>query len=112
MNVNVGECKLWNDLKDYCQCSFDLPISNPQSAASGFFEIDPDLFVIFDHILSLYKYYIFPSRDSSKLSITALLKNIKNVFDLGKKISTETEGKTKAFIKKWSKMMQLVYFVN
>ena len=85
MNVNFGECKLWNDLKDYCQCSFDLPISNPQSAASGFFEIDPDLFVIFDHILSLYKYYIFPSRDSSKLSITALLKNIKNVFDLGKK---------------------------
>ena len=68
--------KLWSDLKDYCQYSFDLPILNPQSATFGFFKFDPNLVILFNHILLLYKYYIYSSRDSSKLSFTALLKNI------------------------------------
>ena len=32
--------KLWSDLRYYCQCSFDVPILNPQIATFGFFEID------------------------------------------------------------------------
>ena len=73
-------------LKDYCQCSFDLPILNQQSATFGFFEIDLDLFILLNHRLLLYKYHIYLSRDTSKLSLAALLKNIKNVFDLKKNI--------------------------
>ena len=54
--------KLWSDLKDCCQCSFDLLILNPQSANFGFFEIDPNLLIILNHILLLYKYYIYSPR--------------------------------------------------
>ena len=60
--------KLWSNLKDYCQCSFDIPILNPQSATLGLFEINPDLFILLNHILLLYKYYISSSRESSKSS--------------------------------------------
>ena len=35
--------KVWGYLGHYCQCSFDLPILNPQNASFGFFEIDHDL---------------------------------------------------------------------
>ena len=45
LNVNYGY-QLWSDLRHYCQCSFDLPILNPQSAACGFFEFDPDLVIL------------------------------------------------------------------
>ena len=80
------ECKfgiiLWSDLRHYCQCRFDLPILNPQSATFGLFEIDPDFELLLNHILLLYKYYIYLLRDSSKLSFAALLKNILKVFDL------------------------------
>ena len=62
-------------------------------------------------MLLLYKYYIYSARDSSKLSFKALLKIIKNVFALEKKISSGNERKTEAFIKKWSKMMQLGNFM-
>ena len=62
--------KLWSDLKDYCQCSFDLPILNPQSATFGFFEINPDLLILLNHIL-LYKYCIYSSRNFSKISLAA-----------------------------------------
>ena len=70
--------KLCSDLKDYCQCRFDFPILNPHSATFGFFKIDPDLFILSNHILLLYKYFIYSSRDSSKLSFAALLKYIKD----------------------------------
>ena len=91
-----AECKftikLWSDLKEYCQYGFGLPIWNPQSATFWFFEIDPDLVILLNHIL-LYQYYIYSSRDSSKLSFAALLKNIKNFFDLEKKY----------IVRKWKK---------
>ena len=59
--------KLWSDLRHYCQYSFDITILNPQSATIGLFEIDSDLGILLNHILLLYKYYIYSSRDSSKL---------------------------------------------
>ena len=68
--------KLWCDLRHYCQCSFDIPILNPQSATFDFFEMDPDFVIILNQMLLLYKYYIYLSRDSSKPSFDALLKNI------------------------------------
>ena len=77
----------------YCQCSFDLPVLNPQTATLEFFEIDPDLVILLNHILLLYKYYIQLSRDSSKLSFAVLLKNIKKVFDLEKKYLQEMKEK-------------------
>ena len=101
--------KLWSDLR-HSQSSFVIPILNPQSAIFGFFETDPDLAILLNHIVLLYKYYIYSSRDSSKLPFKALLKNIKKVF-FEKKISSGNERKTEAFIKKWSKMMQLGNFM-
>ena len=70
--------KLWSDLRHYCQHSFVIPILNPQSARFRFSEIDPDLVILLNHILLLYKYYLYSSRDSSKLSFKALLKNKKS----------------------------------
>ena len=68
--------KLLSDLRHYSQCSFDIQILNTLGAAFGFFEIDPHLVILLNHILLLYKYYIYSSRDSSKLSFEGLLKNI------------------------------------
>ena len=51
--------KLWSDVRHYFQYSFDRLILNPQSATFGFFEIDPDLVILLNHILLLYKYYIY-----------------------------------------------------
>ena len=67
--------------------------------------------ILLKHILLLYKYYIYSSRDPSKLSFKALSKNIKNVFVFEKKKLSGNERETEAFIKKWSKMMQLGNFM-
>ena len=80
INYIFVECKfaikLWSYLRHYCQSSFVIPILNPQSAIFGFFETGPDLVILLNHILLLYEYYIYLSRDSSKLSFEAVLRNI------------------------------------
>ena len=103
--------KLWSDLRHYCQISFVIPILNPQSAIFGFFETGPDLVILLNTYYYYYKCYIYSSRDSSKLSLEALLNKIKKVFVREKKTSSGNERKTEAFIKKWSKMMQLSNFM-
>ena len=60
--ITFFECKFaikfWSDLRHYCQCSFDTPILNLQSATFGFFQIDHDLGIFLNHILLIYKYKI------------------------------------------------------
>ena len=50
--------KLWSDLRHYCQCSFDIQILNTQGATFGFFEIDPHLVILLNHIIL----YLFVKR--------------------------------------------------
>ena len=99
--------KLWSDLRHYSQRSFDLPISN---ATFGLFEIAPDSVILLNYILLFYKYYIYSSIDF--VFICSLMEKYFKVFDLEKNISSGNERKTKAFMKKWSKMMQLGNFMN
>ena len=87
--------KLWSDLRHYCQRSFVIPILNPQSATFGFLEIDPDLVILLNHMLLLYKYYIYSLRDSSKLSFKVLLKILKKFLFLKKKNRQEMKEKLK-----------------
>ena len=47
--------KLWNNLKDYCQCGFDLPFLNPPRATFGSYETDPDMLTLLNYILLLFK---------------------------------------------------------
>ena len=98
---------LWRDLKTYCQPSFSLPLLCPQSATFGFFDIDPHSSLLLNHILLLYKYYIYYSRDSAKLSLAALTRFIKKVYVMEKRLSFGNEKKSKLFNKKWRKMMLL-----
>ena len=102
-NHIFAECKfaikLWSDLRHYCQCSFDLSILDLQRATFGFFEIAPDLVTLLNHMLLLYKYNIYSSRDSSKLSFAALLKDNKKAFDLEKEYRQEMKGKLKLSLK-------------
>ena len=91
--------------KTHCQPSFSLPLLCPQSATFGFFDIDPHSTLLWNHILLLYRYYIYYSRDSAKLSLAALTRFIKKVYVMEKRLSFGSEKKSKALNKKWGNMM-------
>ena len=111
VNHLLVECNysknLRRDLKTYCQPSFSLPLLYPQSATFGFFDIDPHPSLLLNHILLLYKYYIYYSRDSAKRSLAALTGFIKKVYVMEKRLSSGKEKKSTALNKKWRKMMLL-----
>ena len=86
---------LWHDLKTYCQPSFSLLLLCPQSATFGFFDINPHSSLLLNYILLFYKYYIYDSRDSAKLSLAALTRFIKKVYVMEKHLSFENEKKIK-----------------
>ena len=86
-------------MRHYGLRSFVIPILNPQSGTFGFFEIYPDLVILLNHILLLYKYYIYSLRDSSKLSFKVLLKILKKFLFLKKKNRQEMKEKLKLSLK-------------
>ena len=51
--------KLWSNLRDCSQFSFDLAILNAQNATFGIFEIGSDLLILLNHIILLYKYHTY-----------------------------------------------------
>ena len=95
---------LWNDLRYHWNNIIHIPALNPQSAIFGFFQVDQQEFLILNHILLLFKYYVYLTRDSNKLSLVALIKSIKKVYLLEKKLSANNERKLKLFNKKWRKL--------
>ena len=92
---------LWRHLKIYYQPSFSVPLLCPQSATFGFFDIDPHSSLLLNHILLLYKYYIYYSRDPAKLSLAALTTFFKKVYVIEKRLSFGNEKRSKALNKKW-----------
>ena len=94
--INCQETNsLWIDLKLFFDNNIHFPELDPQSAIFGFSQVDHDCFLILNHILLLFKHYVYISRDSHKLSLAALVRNIKKVYVLEKKVSANNENKKK-----------------
>jgi len=91
-------------LKVYFDDILHIPTLDPQSAIFGFLQVDPNFILVLNHILLIFKYYVYITRDSHKLSLTALIKALKKVYVLEKKFSANSVKKTKRFHKKWSKL--------
>ena len=77
---------------------------SPQSAIFGLVEVDPDAFKILNHILSLFKYFVYNSRESQVLLFSKFLRNLQNVYSIEKRISQQSKRKKILFDKKWRKI--------
>ena len=62
---------LWNQLRHFLSNSLNIPLLTPQSAIFGFIN-QKENFLIINHLLFIFKFYIYNSRSSSKLNIEYL----------------------------------------
>ena len=97
---------LWEELRKYFYHDFSLPILSPQTALFGCLDFSEheDLF-LFNHILLLYKLYLFNTREEKTLHLKMLLMNIVDVKKIEQKIAT-TEKKMNRYKKKFQKTDQ------
>ena len=94
---------LWSDLVQCFQNTLILPTLTPQTAILGildsvsnnsFFENNK---IFFNHILLIFKLYVYKSRGKKFININNLIAEIRNVKRIEKEISLNNSIKTIAF---------------
>ena len=78
-----------------------FPELTPQTAIVGIFNDSVSNMHLINHILLLFKLYIYKSRNKNRLNINELLANILNIKKLRKVIAFGNAKKIAANNKKW-----------
>ena len=89
----------WYKLKKFLKAKIDLPLNMPQSAFFGFLNYKNNSDII-NHLLLIFKYYLFNSREHKKLSLEVLKKEIVKIYNIEKQICLGDFKKTRKFRKK------------
>ena len=93
---------LWNRLFLFFEKDLDFPDLTSQAALFGFVnDSDNNLNILQNHILLIFKLYVYESRERRVLNLNSLIKNITKVKKLEKKIASVCEKKTIQFNNKW-----------
>ena len=92
---------LWTQLTSHLNRRLNLPYLTPQSAILGFLDISNKDFLIVNHLVVLFKYYIYNARDRKHLVFEALMKNIKNIYDIEKNLADQDPHKKTKLLEKW-----------
>ena len=104
-NHVFGECvttkKLWSQLQNYFSYKFAIPDLTPQSAILGFPNIDPNINLVTNHLLLIFKYNVYKSRDNKKLCFEKLRKNIIKVYNTEKRLGHDNSRLKKRIDRKW-----------
>ena len=78
--------KLWNQLKYILSNNLIFLISTPQSAIFGFWDLNMNEHFILNHLLLIFKMYIYNTRTTGYLNISHLLIYVKGIKDTEKKL--------------------------
>ena len=92
---------LWNELVLFFENEFTLFDLTPQAAFLGFLNVDSELLLIQNHLLLIFKIYIYNSRKSESLKIKSLIREITKVKNIEEKISLNNEKKHAIYKRKW-----------
>ena len=74
---------LWYKFKKFLKAKIDLPVNTPQSAIFGFLNYENNSDII-NHLLLIFKYYLFSSREHEKLGLEVLKKGIVKIYNIEK----------------------------
>ena len=78
--------RIWNEVKSILSNNINFPVSTPQSAIFGFCHLDTNEHFILNHLLLIFKVYIYNARTKGYLNISHLVIYIKGIKDTEKKL--------------------------
>ena len=90
---------LWTQLTIHLNRNFNLPHVTSQNAIFGFLDISNKDYLIVNHLLLLFKYYIYNAGDRKHLFFEPLMKNIENIHDIEKNLTNQDPHKKTKFLK-------------
>ena len=92
---------LWNNLRNTFRGHLQLPDLTPQSAIFGFLDTDHQHNLIFNHLLLIFKFYLYKTRDHKKTNIKILRDKIRNIRTIELSLARKSINKSKKYKKKW-----------
>ena len=90
---------LWKKLQTYLSSHLSIPTLTPQSAIFGFIDIED--FKIVNHILIIFKFCVYKSRNKINPNFEYLKHRITKVKNMEERISKNDPSKKRKFSKKW-----------
>ena len=96
---------LWYKFKKFLKTKIDLPI-NTQSAIFGFLNNESNSDII-NHLLLIFKYYLYDLRERKKLNLEVLKNKIMEIYNIEIQLCLNDFKKTRKFRKKWKIISQL-----
>ena len=97
--------RIWNQLKSILSNNINFSISTPQSAIFGFWDLDTNEHLILNHLLLIFKMYIYNARTTGYLNISHLLIYIKGIKDTKKKLCENEAKRRKKINKEWTNVL-------
>ena len=90
---------LWNQLKEHtAKKTIAIPVLTTQSAFLGFNKLSKDYFFI-NHLILIFKFYIYDARNKGRLNIAHLKAIIDKTKNIEKKTSKSTPNKRSKYLK-------------
>ena len=77
--------QIWNKLRQYFSHFINIPYSTPQSSIAGIFD-NIQHSVLINHLLLIFKIYVYSVRNTKQLSFDNLKKTIKKIKELEKEL--------------------------
>ena len=93
--------RICNQLKSILWNNVNFPISTPQSDIFGFWDLHTNEHLILNHLLLIFKIYIYNARTTGYLNLSYLLIYIKGIKDTKRKQCENDAKRRKKFNKKW-----------
>ena len=92
---------LWVQLKSLFVNKITIPAITPQSAILGFLEKSHKDYIIINHLLLIFKFYVYVSRDQHKVNFNALKNKIREIKKTEKTLAFNDSKKLRKYDKKW-----------
>ena len=92
---------LSNDLKNSVEGLLQLPNLTPQSAMFVFLDINTNVYLISNHLLLIFEFYVSKARSTKEVNFNILKRKRKKVQETGKNISKNNANKYAKYKKKW-----------
>ena len=100
---------LWKQLQNALLNILVLPNLTPQSAIFGFLNIEKEYYLVINHLLLIFKLYIYKDRNCKRLNLQSLKRKIVKICNIEKDIAQKNTNKQKKFDEKWKAFEQIVF---
>ena len=87
---------IWNQTQIFFARYITIPDVTPQSAILGFTDTSTEHLLLINHLLLIYKCYLYKARDKQNLRLLAFKNNVIKIKTLKERTSEERK-----FLKKW-----------